>query len=124
MAEFYGKVLGFRVSDWIADFFVFMRCNADHHTVNFIRADKVNMHHIAYELKDFAHLQSACDILGQRKIPIAWGPVRLWPRHKVARLQLDSDDCVTAASGERSPVKDNEPRSFDPRALYPDLAQQ
>ena len=36
-AEFYSKVMGFRVSDWIADFFVFMRCNSDHHTVNFIR---------------------------------------------------------------------------------------
>ena len=36
-AEFYSKVMGFKVSDWIGDFFVFMRCNTDHHTVNFIR---------------------------------------------------------------------------------------
>ena len=35
--SFTAKVLGFRVSDWIDDLFVFMRCNADHHTVNFIR---------------------------------------------------------------------------------------
>ena len=35
--EFYQKVLGFRVSDSIDDFFVFMRCNSDHHTVNYIR---------------------------------------------------------------------------------------
>ena len=35
--EFYEKVLGFRVSDWIGDFFVFMRCNPDHHTVNFFK---------------------------------------------------------------------------------------
>lgn len=33
MAEFYRSVLGFRVSDWIDDFFVFLRCNADHHAV-------------------------------------------------------------------------------------------
>ena len=69
MAEFYGKVLGFRVSDWIGDFFVFMRCNADHHTVNFIKGDKINMHHIAYEVRDFAHLQSACDVLGATEDP-------------------------------------------------------
>ena len=31
---FYEKVLGFRVSDWIGDFFCFMRCSPDHHTVN------------------------------------------------------------------------------------------
>src|SRR5215470_18951798 len=36
-AEFYQRVLGFRVSDWIEDFFVFLRCNPDHHTVNFIK---------------------------------------------------------------------------------------
>ena len=36
-AEFYRGCSDFKVSDWIDDFFVFMRCNTDHHTVNFIR---------------------------------------------------------------------------------------
>ena len=31
-ADFYSRVLGFRVSDWIQDWFVFMRCGPDHHT--------------------------------------------------------------------------------------------
>jgi catechol 2,3-dioxygenase-like lactoylglutathione lyase family enzyme len=31
MADFYCRVLGFRVSDWIEDYFVFLRCNPDHH---------------------------------------------------------------------------------------------
>src|SRR3954468_730477 len=35
-ASFYERIMGFRVSDWIGDFFVFMRCNTDHHSVNFI----------------------------------------------------------------------------------------
>ena len=35
-ADFYEQVLGFRKSDSIGDFFVFLRCNADHHAVNFI----------------------------------------------------------------------------------------
>ena len=33
--KFYCDVLGFRVSDWRADDFAFLRCNTDHHTVNF-----------------------------------------------------------------------------------------
>ena len=78
-AEFYEKVLGFRVSDWIDDFFVFMRCNTDHHTVNFIRGNNIKMHHMAFELKDFIHLQNSCDLFGQRKIPIIWGPLRHGP---------------------------------------------
>jgi len=47
-SEFYARVLGFKVSDWIEDFFVFMRCNADHHTVNFIRGPKAKMHPMAF----------------------------------------------------------------------------
>ena len=124
IAEFYGQVLGFRVSDWIADFFVFMRCNADHHTVNFIRGDKVNMHHIAYEVKDFAHLQSACDILGRKKIPIAWGPVRLGPGHNVATFHRDPDDWMTEFYAELDQIKSEELGYFDPRPWHADRPQR
>ena len=74
LAEFYEKVLGFRVSDWIGDFFVFMRCNADHHSVNFIHGKSAKMHHIAYELRDFSHLQNACDLFGSGKFRSSGAP--------------------------------------------------
>jgi catechol 2,3-dioxygenase-like lactoylglutathione lyase family enzyme len=124
MVEFYGKVLGFRISDWIGDFFVFMRCNADHHTVNFIKGDKINMHHIAYEVRDFAHLQSACDVLGQRKIPIAWGPTRLGPGHNVAIFHRDHDDWITEFYAELDQMKDEELGYFDPRPWHRDRPQR
>jgi catechol 2,3-dioxygenase-like lactoylglutathione lyase family enzyme len=124
MVEFYGKVLGFRISDWINDFFVFMRCNADHHTVNFIKGDEINMHHIAYEVRDFAHLQSACDVLGQRNIPIAWGPVRLGPGHNVAIFHRDHDDWITEFYAELDQMKDEELGYFDPRPWHRDRPQR
>jgi catechol 2,3-dioxygenase-like lactoylglutathione lyase family enzyme len=124
MVEFYGKVLGFRISDWIGDFFVFMRCNADHHTVNFIKGDKINMHHIAYEVRDFAHLQSACDVLGQRKIPIAWGPTRLGPGHNVAIFHRDHDDWITEFYAELDQMKDEELGYYDPRPWHRDRPQR
>ena len=64
---FYEKVLGFRVSDWIGDFFCFMRCNTDHHTVNFFTGPDAKLHHIAFELKDFMHLQNSCELMGQKQ---------------------------------------------------------
>jgi catechol 2,3-dioxygenase-like lactoylglutathione lyase family enzyme len=124
MVDFYGKVLGFRISDWIGDFFVFMRCNADHHTVNFIKGDKINMHHIAYEVRDFAHLQNACDVLGQRKIPIAWGPTRLGPGHNVAIFHRDHDDWITEFYAELDQMKDEELGYFDPRPWHRDRPQR
>jgi catechol 2,3-dioxygenase-like lactoylglutathione lyase family enzyme len=124
MAEFYGKVLGFRISDWIGDFFVFMRCNADHHAVNFITGKNIKMHHIAFELKDFSHLQTACDLFGERKIPIIWGPVRLGPGHNLAAFHRDHDDWVVEFYAELDQMKDEELGYFDPRPWHRDLPQR
>ena len=35
--DFYCDVLGFRVSDWMGDFFSFLRCGTDHHTINLMQ---------------------------------------------------------------------------------------
>jgi catechol 2,3-dioxygenase-like lactoylglutathione lyase family enzyme len=124
MAEFYGTVLGFRISDWIGDFFVFMRCNADHHSVNFITGKNIKMHHIAFELKDFSHLQTACDLFGERKIPIIWGPVRLGPGHNLAAFHRDHDDWVVEFYAELDQMKDDDLGYFDPRPWHHDRPQR
>jgi catechol 2,3-dioxygenase-like lactoylglutathione lyase family enzyme len=124
MAKFYGEVLGFRVSDWIGDFFVFMRCNADHHAVNFITGRNIAMHHIAFELRDAAHLHSACDLFGDRKIPIIWGPVRLGPGHNVATFHRNHDDWVVEFYAELDQMKDEELGYFDPRPWHRDRPQR
>jgi catechol 2,3-dioxygenase-like lactoylglutathione lyase family enzyme len=124
MAEFYDKVLGFKISDWIGDFFVFMRCNADHHAVNFITGKNIAMHHIAFELKDFSHLQTACDLLGEKKIPIIWGPVRLGPGHNVATFHRDPDDWVIEFYAELDQMKNEELGYYDPRPWHRDRPQR
>jgi len=124
MAKFYADVLGFRVSDWIGDFFVFMRCNADHHAVNFITGRNIAMHHIAFELRDTAHLHSACDLFGDRKIPIIWGPVRLGPGHNVATFHRNHDDWVVEFYAELDQMKDEELGYFDPRPWHRDRPQR
>ncbi len=124
IAEFYARVLGFKVSDWIGDFFVFMRCNADHHAVNFITGKRSAMHHIAYELRDFSHLQNACDLFGQRQIPIIWGPVRLGPGHNVAAFHRNPDDWVVEFYAELDQMKDEALGYFDPRPWHRDFPQR
>ncbi len=52
-SKFYSEVLGFRVSDWIEQSFVFMRCGSDHHTLNFVAGEARSINHIAFELRDF-----------------------------------------------------------------------
>jgi catechol 2,3-dioxygenase-like lactoylglutathione lyase family enzyme len=123
-AEFYERIMGFRVSDWIGDFFVFMRCNTDHHTVNFIRGKNIKMHHIAFELKDFSHLQDSCELLGQKRIPIIWGPLRHGPGHNVATYHRAHDDHVVEFFCELDQMFDEELGYFEPRPWHQDTPQR
>jgi catechol 2,3-dioxygenase-like lactoylglutathione lyase family enzyme len=124
MSDFYCRVLGFRVSDWIEDYFVFLRCNPDHHTVNFIRGAKPKMHHVAFEMKDFAHIQNACELLAVRKMPINWGPVRHGPGHNVAIYHRNVDDQNVEFYIELDQMKDEELGYFDPRPWHHDTPQR
>jgi catechol 2,3-dioxygenase-like lactoylglutathione lyase family enzyme len=124
LVEFYQRLLGFRVSDWIADFFVFMRCNADHHTVNFVRGDIVGMHHIAFELEDTSQVASSCDLLARERIAVVWGPLRLGPGHNVAAFHRNHDRHVVEFYAELDQMKDEALGYFDPRPWHRDRPQR
>jgi catechol 2,3-dioxygenase-like lactoylglutathione lyase family enzyme len=123
MAEFYARVLGFRVSDWIEDWFVFMRCGPDHHTVNFVRGKTAKMHHIAFELKDWAHVQAACDLLGRNNIQLIWGPGRHGPGHNIYTYHRNPDDQIVELFTELDKMLDESLGYFDPRPWHRDHPQ-
>ncbi|MBW8638457.1 VOC family protein [Hoeflea sp. WL0058] len=75
-AKFYCDVMGFKDSDWMGDFFAFLRCGPDHHTINFIGTGVEKHHHSAFELHDWAHIESSCDFLSRKGYPLIWGPGR------------------------------------------------
>jgi catechol-2,3-dioxygenase len=90
--RFYEEKLGFRWSDSIGDDFVFLRCSADHHAVNFLRAERPgDLHHLAFELSDFLHVQRACDRLSEAGIPLLWGPGRHGPGHNLFTYHHDPE---------------------------------
>ena len=76
VTKFYCDVLGFRVSDWMGDFFSFLRCGVDHHTINLIGTGSNRHFHTAFELRDWGHLQTACDYLSINGYKMLWGPGR------------------------------------------------
>src|SRR5262252_1162197 len=123
-ADFYGRVLGFRVSDWIEDWFVFMRCGPDHHTVNFVQGKTTRMHHIAFELKDWAHVLTACDYLGARDIPIIWGPGRHGPGYNIFTYHRNPDDQIIELFTELDKMLDESLGYFDPRPWHRDKPQK
>ena len=122
-AEFYSRVLGFRISDWIQDWFVFMRCGPDHHTINFVKGKRTQMHHVAFELKDWPHVQSACDFLGSNDIPIIWGPGRHGPGHNIYTYHRNPDDQVVEMFTELDMMLDELLGYFEPRPWHRDHPQ-
>jgi hypothetical protein len=69
-------------------------------------------------------LQTACDLFGERKIPIIWGPVRLGPGHNVAAFHRDHDDWVVEFYTELDQMKDEELGYFDPRPWHHERPQR
>jgi catechol 2,3-dioxygenase-like lactoylglutathione lyase family enzyme len=124
IADFYAKTLGFRVSDWIGDYFVFMRCGVDHHTINFLRADRTSMQHIAFEMRNVHDLNASCDGLGRARIPILWGPVRHGPGHNIAVYHRNPDDHIVELFCELDRMADEELEYFEPRPWHRDRPQK
>lgn len=78
-AEFYSEVLGFRVSDWVDDIFLWMRCSPDHHSLAFAKTGEVKMHHLAFEVIDFSYLARQAEHLMQHGHVLLYGPGRHGP---------------------------------------------
>ncbi len=123
-SKFYNNVLGFRVSDWIEESFVFMRCGPEHHTLNFARGNDRRLHHIAFELRDSAHMHQACDLLGRKRIEILWGPVRHGPGHNVAIYHRNPDGQLIEFFFDMDRMVDEELGYFEPRPWHRDRPQK
>ena len=116
--DFYQRVLGFRVSDWIEDFFVFMRCGPDHHTMNFLQSKKRNMNHIAFQLQDWAHVQRACDHLYTHHIPLLWGPGRHGVGHNIFTYHRDPNGQTVELFAELDIMLNEDLGYFEPRPWH------
>lgn len=121
--EFYER-LGFQWSDWMGDFFVFLRCNADHHSVNLLRSENNHrLHHIGWELRDWPHIQLACDHLARNDYPLVWGPGRHGPGHNLFTYHHDPDGNVVELFAELDLMLDESLGYFDPRPWHHDFPQ-
>jgi len=122
--KFYCDVLGFRVSDWRADDFAFLRCNTDHHTVNFVYDAAPQLHHIAFEVKDWAEIQRAAEILARHDIHLVWGPGRHIIGHNIAIYHRNADKVRVEFFCEMDQMKDEALGYFDPRPWHQDRPQR
>jgi catechol 2,3-dioxygenase-like lactoylglutathione lyase family enzyme len=123
VTKFYCDVLGFRESDWMADFFSFLRCGPDHHTINFMETGSNRHFHTAFELRDWSHIREACDFLSLRGYKLLWGPGRHGIGHNLFAYHRAPNGLITETFAELDRMNE-ELGYFEPRPWHRDNPQR
>jgi len=79
VADWYCRILGFRVSDYSANEMVFLRCASDHHSIALVRGHYPSVNHVAFELPTLNEYMRSIGRMKQKGIVPTWGPGRHGP---------------------------------------------
>jgi catechol 2,3-dioxygenase-like lactoylglutathione lyase family enzyme len=123
VTRFYCDVLGFRESDWMGDFFSFLRCGPDHHTINLMQTGTNRHFHTAFELRDWGHMQTACDYLSINGYKLLWGPGRHGIGHNLFAYHRAPNGLITELFAELDRMNE-ELGYFEPRPWHRDRPQR
>ena len=75
LVKFFTDVLGFKVSDWLGDFMVFLRCNEAHHRIALLPGPPC-LNHVAYDVLTVDDMMRGASRLRKRGTDLRWGPGR------------------------------------------------
>lgn len=75
LEAFYREALGFRLSDWIGQFMVFLRCNPVHHRLAILPGPPA-LNHVAFDVTSVDELMRGLARLTEKGVKLSWGPGR------------------------------------------------
>lgn len=75
LEQWYRDVLGFRLSDWLGDFMVFLRCNSAHHRLAIMPGPPA-LNHIAFDVNSVDDLMRGLARMTRAGVQLQWGPGR------------------------------------------------
>ena len=118
LCDWWCDVLGFRVSDWSERQMVFLRCNADHHSIAFNRAEWASLNHVAYEVPSLDAYMTSLGRLARAGHAVGWGPGRHGPGNNAFGYFVDPAGTVPEVTAEVQQVDEAAwvPRTW-PRTL-------
>lgn len=81
MVSFFTDVVGFRLSDQLADGrFAWLRSDRDHHTLAVVDVGRSGgLDHYSYDLAEWEDFKTWCDRLTDLEVTVQWGPGRHGP---------------------------------------------
>ncbi len=95
----------------------------DHHTINLMQIDANRHFHTAFELRDWGHLQTACDFLSLNGYKLIWGPGRHGIGHNLFAYHRAPNGLITELFAELDQVNE-ELGYFEPRPWHRDRPQK
>ncbi|MEM7538012.1 MAG: VOC family protein [Chloroflexota bacterium] len=124
-AEFYQDVLGFRVSDWLGEDFVWLRCTPEHHGIAISRHARAPMlHHIAFHVMDMAQLIHQAEYLMHNERILLYGPGRHGPGQNLFIYFYDTEENIVEFAADIQEIWDDEaytPRVWDPNERWSNM---
>lgn len=81
MVDFFANIIGFRLSDQLADGrFCWLRSDRDHHTLAIVNVGRAGiLDHYSYDLAEWEDFKAWCDRLTEIGVRVQWGPGRHGP---------------------------------------------
>ena len=124
--RFYVDKLGLLVSDRVCHddgrlMVVWMRTNHEHHTLSCFRHARQGIDHHSYEAGDWSVIKDWCDRMGDRRIPLMWGPGRHGPGNNLFVFVEDPDGNWIEISAELEVVIDRPPKVWPHEELSVNL---
>lgn len=74
--RWYEQVLDFRISDWVQDFFCFLRTGRTHHIVAFAQSGHASLNHVSFEMRGLDEFMRGTGRLMRQGVQPVWGPGR------------------------------------------------
>lgn len=115
--DFYVNKLGFLASDYARgpdgrSLAVWTRSNHEHHTLACFRRSRQGIDHFSFEAGDWSVIKDWCDRMGDRRIPIVWGPGRHGPGNNLFIFVEDPDKNWIEISAELEVVYDRPSKTW------------
>ena len=122
--EFYTQILGFRISDWVGENMVWLRCNPDHHSVACSRYPRTMMHHFAFEVVGMGELVQQAEHLARHDRTLLYGPGRHGPGRNLFIYYHDMEENIIEFTADIQQIWDDDnyvPKVWDPNKLWSNM---
>jgi catechol-2,3-dioxygenase len=112
--EFYTRVLGMGLTDWLGDGGVWFHVNGDHHVMALVDKGYPHFHHLAFDVVDIGQMRMALDHLGRHGRWLGWGPVRHGIGGNIASyVRIVEEECFVELYCDMEQLEaDHEPRRW------------